>query len=543
MNFARYRTSICISVARGGHGKAEGMANRRLSMRKLREIIRLRWVSGLSYEKIATSCGISPVSVGNYLARAGAAGLRWPLPEELDDAALEAKLFPVAYRSRASVAIPDWSYVHDELKGKGVTKLLVWQEYKAVNAEGYQYSQFCTLYGEWLGKRRLIFRQNHRAGEKMFVDFAGKTMPITNPQTGDVRHAQIFVAVLGASQYSYAEAVYSQDLPNWIGCHTRAFDFFGGVTDIIVPDNLKSGVNKTCRYDPELNSTYHEMAVHYGTAVIPARVRRPQDKAYAEIGVCLVTRWILAVLRKRKFFSLDELNHAIAELLERLNAKPFQKLDGCRRDKFDQLDRPALKSLPIRAYEYVEIRAAKVNVDYHVIVNHHHYSVPYQLTGEKVFVRISRCTVEIMHKNRRIASHHRCDVKWGFTTDMSHRPRSHQKYLEWDAPRFIRWANTIGPATSEFIEALIAGHQHAEQSYSRCLGVLRFGSQYGNERLEAACRHACSMRAFSYQSLKSILKRGLGKDDSPQAAPLVKPLHHSNIRGGEYYRLTGGIKE
>ena len=331
------------------------MANKRKSMRKVREVLRLAQEAGLNQRQVARSLSLSPTTVGEYLRRAETAGLTWPLPPELDDAQLEAQLYPLPARGKDDTRpMPDWAEVHRELKRKGVTLLLLWQEYKAIHPDGLQYSQFCDRYRYFAGKLDLVMRQHHRAGEKLFVDYAGQTVEVVDRHTGEVRQAQIFVAVLGASNYTYAEATWTQQLPDWIGAHVRAFGFLGGTSEVVVPDNLRSAVSKAHRYEPDLNPTYAELARHYGVAVLPARARRPRDKAKAEVAVQMVERWILAVLRHRSFFSLAELNREIARLLERLNTRPFKKLPGSRRALFEQLDRPALRPLPAQPYVFAE---------------------------------------------------------------------------------------------------------------------------------------------------------------------------------------------
>ncbi|MBF0442285.1 MAG: IS21 family transposase [Oligoflexales bacterium] len=509
------------------------MPNCRLSMRKIREILRMRFLLEMPYEAIGKSCGISVGSVSNYLEKADKAGLKWPLPENLDDNELEIQLFPGKKIGKCDKSLPDWAYVFHELKKKGVTKRLLWEEFKEDNPDGVQYSQFCDKYSQWLKTQHLIFRATHLAGDRTFVDFAGKTIPIYMEGTETVLfQAQIFVAVLGASQYSYAIAVPSQDLSSWIQCHVKAFEFFGGVTRLVVPDNLKSGVKKACRYDPDINPTYSDLADHYDFGVMPARVKKPRDKACAEIGVCLTTRWILAVLRNQKFYNLHDLNIKIRELLIKLNSRPFQKKkEESRKSLFEKIDKPALKPLPASAYEYAIIRKARVGVDYHVAIDSHHYSVPFQLAGKEVIVRLTSSTVEIIYKNQRIASHMRSFVKWGFSTIKEHRPKSHQKYLEWNPDRFVRWAESIGPATAEFIKGLIASYEHVEQSYSRCLGIFRLGFQFGKDRLEGACQLACQYKQFSYQTIKAILKN----KKEIQITKTNLPVMHTNIRGGSYY--------
>ena len=386
-------------------------------MRKLREVLRLKFETDLSNRRVARSCGVSRPSVAEYLQRFKEAGLSWPQAAEFDDATLERALYPPApVLPAAERTVPDWAHVHRELRRKGVTLTLLWHEYKAAHPEGFQYSWFCDQYRAWAGKLDVVMRQEHRAGEKLFVDYAGQTVEVVDPRTGEIREAQVFVAVLGASNYTYAEATWTQQLPDWIEAHVRAFEFLGSVPELIVPDNLRSGITKAHRYEPDVNPTYADLANHYGVAVLPARARRPRDKAKAEAGVLLVERWILAVLRHRTFFSLQELNREIARLLERLNARPFKQLPGSRRELFDQFDRPALRPLPAQPYEFAEWKKVLVNIDYHVEVDGHYYSVPYALVRKKLEARFSARTVECFHKGQRVASHPRSYLKGHHTT-------------------------------------------------------------------------------------------------------------------------------
>jgi len=427
-------------------------------------------------------------------------------------------------------------YLHKELKRKGVTLQLLWYEYKENHPEGYQYSQFCELYRRWASKLDLSLRQEHRAGEKLFVDYAGDTIPLINPQTGEITQAQLFIAVLGASNYTFVEGSHSQELSCWINSHIHAFEYFGGVTEILVSDNLKSGVSKACRYEPELNPTYHDMAQHYCTSIIPARPARPKDKAKAEAGVLMAQRWILAALRNRTFFSLEELNQAIREKLTLLNNRKFQKLDTSRAELFKAIEKPALKPLPAQPYEFARWKKATVNIDYHIEYERHCYSVPYQLVREQVELRITASIVEVLFKNKRVASHRRSYRKGGFTTDKAHRPKSHQKYLEWTPSRIIRWAGENGPHTRQLVTQIIESKPHPEQGYRSCLGIIRLAKKYSPQRLEAACRRALSIKAFSYKSVNSILKNKLDQQALPFEEPApTKTVPHPNIRGSGYY--------
>lgn len=511
------------------------MPRERLSMRKIKEVLRLRWEAGLSHRAIGLSCGIGCTTARAYVLRAEAAGLSWPLPEDLTEAELDARLFPPTISGSEPRPEPDWAAVHRELQRKGVTLNLLWQEYKAVQPEGYQYSQFCHRYRQWAGTLDVPMRQTHKAGEKLFVDYAGQTAPVRDRSTGEVRQAQIFVAAAGASNYTYCEATWTQTLPDWIGAHVRCFQFMGGVHEIIVPDNTKTGVNAPCRYEPDLNATYAELARYYGCAVVPARVVRPRDKAKVEAAVLGVERFLLARLRNRTFFSLADLNRALWSLLEEYNQKPFQKLDGSRHSVFEELDRPALKPLPAQPYEYAEWKKATVNIDYHVEADGHYYSVPHSLVRQSVDVRLTATTVEVFHKGKRVASHVRAlHQKGRHTTVKEHMPKAHQQYLEWSPQRLIRWAEKTGPAAAQVVEHILASRPHPEQGYRSCLGILRLGQHYSPERLEAACRRAVAIQAFSYRSIESILKKGLDKQPLPQPLPEAPVLRHDNVRGPAY---------
>lgn len=504
-------------------------------MRKIRELLRLKFDHRLSARQIAESLRMARSTVGEYERRFIESGLAWPLPD-INDAELERRLFPPRPSiPSAERAMPNWGYVHKELRRPGVTLFLLWQEYKAQYPEGFQYSWFCDHYREWKGRLDLVMRQEHRVGEKLFVDYAGQTVEVVDRATGEVKQAQIFVAVLGASSYTFAEATWSQQLPDWIGSHVRAFRFFGGAPEIVVPDNLKSGVHKAHRYEPDLNPTYADMAGHYGTTVMPTRVRKPKDKAKVEAGVLLVERWILAVLRNRTFFSLHELNQAITELLTRLNNRPFKKLPGCRQQQFETLDKPALQALPATAYEFAEWKKARVHIDYHVEVDGHYYSVPHPLAKRQLDVRYTVTTVECFHRGVRVSSHLRSHLKGRHTTIPEHMPKSHREVAEWTPQRLIRWAEKTGPATAGVIQQILQRRTHPQQGYRSCLGILRLSKGYGDDRLEAACRRALTLNACSYKSIESILKKGLDRQPPSQQQELNLSVEHDNIRGADYY--------
>jgi transposase len=504
-------------------------------MRRVREVLRLRHEAGRSQREIGLSCRIGRSTVRDYLVRAEAAGLGWPLPEGLGDEALERLLFPPAAPSRVGRPAPEWAVLHQELRRrKGMTLALLWQEYREAHPDGYGYSQFCARYQTWAKTVEPVLRQHYVGGEKLFVDYCGPTVPVVDRGTGEVREAQIFVAVLGASNYTYVEATWSQGLPDWIGAHGRCFEFLGGVPALIIPDNLKSGVTSPCFYDPELNRTYQKLAEHYATAVLPARIQRPRDKAKAETGVQGVERWILARLRHRRFFSLAALNEALRALLTEYNRRPFQKLEGSRESLFLTLDQPALKPLPAQPYEYAEWRKARVNIDYHVEVERHWYSVPHALLRQQVEVRLTSTTVEILHQGQRVASHLRSFQPGRHTTVLEHMPRHHREYVQWSPARLIRWAEQTGAAAAQVVEQILASRAHPVQGYRACLGILRLGHQHGAARLEAACARALALHALSYQSVKSILTHGLEAQPLPPTPPHA-PIQHAHLRGAHYY--------
>ena len=502
-------------------------------MRKIKEVLRLK-NAGLTSREIAKSVGVARSTVAEYLKRSEAAGVSWPVPGDIDDAALENLLFPVDRAPKNAALLPDFSHTHTELKKKDVTLRLLWEEHLADNPGGYRYSQFCHLYRIFVGKLGLSMRQTHKAGEKMFVDFAGHTMTVFDRHTGELREAQVFVAVLGASNYTYVEAVWAQDLDNWVACHINAFEFFGGVTELIIPDNLKAGVAKPCRYEPDLNPTYRDMAEHYGAAVLPARVRKPKDKAKAEVGVQVIQRWILARLRKHTFFCLADLNQAIRKLLEWANDKEFAKIGGSRRTLFETIDRPALLPLSGQRYELARFKKATVNIDYHIEVDKHYYSVPYQLARQQVEVRYTKGTIEVLHEGRRVASHPRNYSAGRSTTSLEHMPKAHREYGDWPPSRIINWADSIGENCAKFTEALIDSKAHPALGFKSALGVIRLAKTYGNERLDAACARALEAGALSYTSVKLMLKNNLEKAPV-EVQPSLPIIDHQNIRGAEYY--------
>ena len=513
--------------------------SKRISMRKIKEILRLKRDLGLSNKAIARSIGIGATTVGECLRRVERAKLSWPLEENITDEELEKQLYsPPRSNVPVEVLNIDWLYIHQELRRKGVTRELLWLSYKEQHPDGICYSRFCDLYKKWKQEIDCCMRQNHKAGEKLFVDYAGLTIPIiADIDTGEMMEAQIFVATLGASNYTYAEATASQSLPDWIGSHTRAFSYFGGVPEIVVPDNLKSGVHKSHRYEPDLNPTYADMAEHYGVAVIPARVAKPKDKWKVEQAVQHVERRILARLRDRTFFSVGELNDAIKPLLEELNEKGFQKLPGSRKSQFETLEKPTLQPLPAKPYAFAEWKKAKLGLDYHIALDSNYYSAPYTLIQKKLDVRYTVNTVEVFHKSRRVASHRRCYKKNVYITLPEHMPKSHREHAKWTPGKIINWAKETGAATTELIEKMIVSRRHPQQAFRSSIGIIRLASSFTSERLEKACQRALAIGSYNYKSVKSILKNGLDQQPLPsQEQRHATEQTHEYIRGKDYFK-------
>ncbi len=521
------------------------MSRDHVSMRKIREILRLRFNCGYSHKSIARSIGVGKSTVGDFLDRVKKAALSWPLPNDITDEQLETILYPpiksnVGNSDKQSQPI-EWTDIHQELKRKGVTLMILWHEYKEQYPQGLGYSQFCKRYREWSERLDVWMRQVHKAGEKLFVDYAGQTMPVIhNNETGEIKDAQIFVAALGASSFIYTEATWTQTLPDWIGSHVHAFEFFEGCPEIVVPDNLKSGVQKSHIYEPDINPTYQDMAIHYSVAIMPARSRSPKDKAKVENAVLQVERQILAKLRNRIFFSLSELNQAIRPLLDELNKRPFQKLPGSRLSQFLEVEKPMLKPLPATRYEYAEWKKVKAGFNYHIEVGGHYYSIPFTFSKKALHARYSEKIVEVFHQNKRIASHLRSFVIHGYTTDPSHMPKSHQAQVEWTPERIIAWGKKTGPHTEKFLEEVMKSRTHPQQGFRACIGVLRLEKRYGKQRLEAACNRALSIGSYTFKSVESILKNNLDQSPlPPHPAPLdAKPVpdNHENVRGQNYFK-------
>jgi transposase len=510
------------------------MPGQRLPMRKIRDVLRLS-ANGMSKRQIAASLGISATAAGECIRRARHAGLGWPVADELTDAGLEDRLYPrPASAAEEQRPQPAWALIHRELRRPGVTLQLLWEEHRAAHPNGYGYSRFCELYRAWAGRLSPVMRQSHVAGERMFVDYAGTQLDVIDGASGEVMRAQLFVATLGASNYTYAEATRTQSLSDWIGSHTRAFAFFGGVTAMVVSDNLRSGITKACFYEPAVNRTYAEMAAHYDTAIVPARPNKPRDKAKVEVAVQVATRWIIAKLRNRRFFSLAELNAAIAELLVHLNNRVSRHLGASRRSLFEALERPVLKVLPPEPYAFAEWKECRVGLDYHVEVEKHYYSVPHQLLREKMWARITARTVEVFFRGKRVAAHARSSSNRKHTTIREHMPSSHQRYADWTPERLKRLAGEIGRNTSALVHIILRERAHPEQGFRASIGIVGLARLHGRERLEAACGRAIEIGALSYRSVKSILMNNL--DRRRPAMPADGPaITHTNVRGPDYF--------
>jgi transposase len=514
------------------------MAAERIAMHRIKELLRLKYECALSFERIGRALKLSKGVVAKYVKAAEVAGLDWAQVRDLDEDALERRLNLRQGRgvARDHVA-PDFAHVHQELKKKSVTLALLWEEYRQGHGEAaYQYSRFCDLYRAFAKSLKRSMRQTHRAGEKLFADYAGDTVPLIDPATGEIRRAQIFVAVLGASNYTYACATAAQTQADWLGALGQALAFIGGVPALIIPDNPRAMIGEANRYEPEPQRAVAEFAAHYGTAVLPARPYRPQDKAKVEVGVQIVQRWILARLRHRRFFSLAELNAAIAELVEDLNGRPFRKLPGCRRDAFAALDRSALRPLPATPFQHAQWKKVRANIDYHVEVDGHYYSVPHALVRQEIEVRLTAGSVECFFKGKRVAAHAHNPRRGAHSTVPEHMPASHRAHVEWTPGRMLNWASTLGSATTEIVRYQLESRPHPEQGYRACLGVMRLARTYGKDRLEAACARALALGARRYKSIASILKAGLDRQPLPGTAQAELTLPaHGNVRGSSYY--------
>jgi transposase len=515
------------------------MPTERMTMRQVREVLRLKFVGGVPTREIARRLGVAASTVRATLKRFTAAGLSWPLPEEMTDAVLEARLFANAgtKQGHRHHIEPDWAALHREMKRKHVTLQILWDEYIEREPQGYRYSRFCELYRSFEAKLSVTMRQTHVGGDKLFVDYAGDTVPvIVDRLSGEVRRAQIFVAVMGASNFTYVEATWSQGLADWIGAHTHAFAAIGGVPRLIVPDNAKVAVIKACLYEPQVNRTYAEMAAYYGAAVLPTRPRRPRDKAKVEACVLIVERWLFGRLRHRVFHSLAELNAAIGVMLLRLNEeRPIRRIGRTRRQLLEELDRPALKPLPVEPYVFAEWRLRRVGIDYHVDVDNHYYSVPHSFARAEVEVRLTARTVEIFARGERIAAHVRSSSNHGHSTIAEHMPSSHRRYADWTIDRIRQEAASIGPATSALCELILERRPHPEQGFRACRGILRLERAFGRERLEAAAARAIDVGGLSYGSVRSILDHKLDRQAANKRSADGAPIIHHNIRGSRYY--------
>jgi transposase len=515
------------------------MPAERLEMRKVREILRLKFGAGLGHKAIGRSLGIAASTVRLTLQRAAEADLIWPLSDELTDAVLEERLYGAAgtKQGHRRQVEPDWATVHRELKRKHVTLSVLWEEYIAAAPDGYRYSRWCDLYRSWEAKLPVTMRQSHSGGEKLFVDYAGDTVPVVVDRlTGEIRRAQIFVAVLGASSFTYAQASWTQGLADWLSAHVGALEAVGGSPRLVVPDNAKVAVIKACHFDPWINRTYIEMAAHYGMAVLPTRPRRPRDKAKVEAAVLIVERWLLGRLRKRVFYSLAELNQAIGEMLHHLNeVRPIRRLGMTRRQLLEELDRPHLKLLPVEPYVFAEWRARRVGIDYHVDIDGHFYSVPHRFARQQVEIRLTARTVEIFLKGERVAAHARAGGKGRHTTIPEHMPSSHRRYADWTIGRIQAEAACVGPATALLCDLVLQHRPHPEQGFRACLGILRLVRPYGTARLEAAASRALDIGARTYGSVKSILDNNLDRRAPQPRATNDTAILHANLRGARYY--------
>ncbi len=526
------------------------MAAERLSMRQVKSVIRLHLVERKSTGEIATHLAVGKTTVREYIQRLNKSDLKtWSEIELLTDDELERRLgFTSPLGARKGEVMPDWVYVHREMSKPHVTAALLWTEYREQLERGYGYTQFLEHYNRWRQKLSVVMRQTHKAGEKTFIDYSGNGLWLVDPKTGERKEVELFVAALGASSYTYAEVTLSQTSPEWISSHVRMSEFFGGCSEIWVPDNLKSGVTKADRYEPLLNETYRECSAHYGTCIIPARPGMARDKAKAEVAVLVAQRWIVARLRNRLFTSLEEINEAIGECLEILNNRKMRHVNKSRRELFEEIDKPALKPLPAARYEFAEWKWATVNIDYHITFDHHHYSAPYQLVQQRLEVRATATVIEIFHRGKRVASHRRSYKRGGYTTLTEHMPKSHQEHAKWTPQRVVSWSATIGEACAKLVEEIMKTKVHPQQGFAAALGIIRLESKYGRERVERSCERALEVGAHSYQFVKEILKNkmdgvGRGFDDSPMTESIdpetneiqLALLSSENIRGGGYY--------
>lgn len=487
-------------------------------------------------------------TIRKVLDAAGKAGISWPLSENVTNEMLMELLFPEEYQKTVLYAVPDYTYIHEELAKKGVNLTILWEEYCAkCHAEGtvpYMYSYFCEKYGRWANVTKATMRIQHKPGDTMEVDWAGATLEIHNPVTGEVSKAYLFVAVLPCSCFTYAEACDDMKLENWISCHIHAYNYFGGVTRLLVPDNLKTGINKNTRYETVLNRTYQEMADYYGTAIVPTRVKRPKDKSHAEGGVSFASTWILAALRSRKFFSVEEAQATVAEKLEELNDRNFKKRPGSRREAYLEEEKAFMLALPSEPYEpAIWSPDLKVGNDYLVSDGMNKYSVPYDLIGEKVNLRLTPNTVEVFFSGSRVAMHVRSKV---FRRDPvvkpEHMPMEHRMYLGYNEKEFTDWANTVGPNAAAVMTYFLTGGKEPEQGYKYCASLTKLSDRYGPIRLENACKRLLSFsNTPSIRTLSTILKNGQDRAQQ-ESAPQKMPVQHGITRGADYFRKGGGSR-
>lgn len=511
------------------------MAQQRMDMRKIKEVLRLKYGLKKSQREISQVCGIGKTTTLEYLRRARAAGLTWPLPEAITEAELEQKLFPKEpVKPKEKTPIP-FQYIFEELKRPNVTLSVLWEEYKQANPNGYQYSCFCEQTRKYIGSVNYSMRQEHKAGEKAFLDF-GDGLKIVDMITGKEILTEIFVFVWGASQKLYAEAVFSEDMASWIKVNNNALQSFGCCPKALVPDNLKAAVITANRYEPVLNRTYEDFSEHYGTVILPARSRKPRDKPLAENGVKLSKRWILARLRNKIFTSLEELNAAIRALLIVFNSKKMKRFGKSRDELFFALDKPNALPLPEKPYEYAQWKKAKVNINYHVSFQKHDYSVPYTYIHKEVEIKTTKDLLEVYFKGQRVCSHRISRIVNGYTTVKEHMPPSHQKHLEWTPERILEWSGKAGTHVRTLVEKIMATRRHPEQGYKSCLGIIRLKSTYSAEKINLACQRAVEYNALSYKGVKNILVNGMA-ERKPHALTVSRaPENHSNIRGSEYFR-------
>lgn len=524
------------------------MSGDRLEMRQIKDILHLRYVQGLSSREIAKSLDCGKTVVNNCIKKAAKAGLlNWDNVQDLREVDLEEKLYPTKEVTAVDLMgrydEPNWAQVELEMKNKDVTLALLWQEYsEKTDKKYYKYSRFCDLYRDWKGKLSVVMRHDHRAGEKIFVDYCDG-LSITNQETGERTMTQLFVGALGASSFTFVEATSSQKQLDWLSSHVRMFGFFKGVTPITVCDNLRSGVTQACKYEPVINRSYQDLALHYGTCIIPAHPYKPRHKSKVEVAVLVAQRWILAVLRHQTFYSLAEMNAAIRSLNVKLNGRVMRRIKKSRRELYETIDLPALLPLPATPYEFSEWKKCKLGIDYHIEFDDHHYSAPYALFKKELWVRSTDKVVEIFYQGDRVASHLRSSIKWKHTSLPAHMPSTHRAYAEWTPDRVMRWAHSIGPSTRDVTEKIMEGKDHPEQGFKACTGILSLAKSYGPDRLEKACIRALRLHTVNYRSIKAILQHKMETAEHlneeqaiDQPAPQVthSPAHE-NVRGGSYY--------